>query len=150
MGELTITRERFEESLALYRPERHDSPIAQYGTDLGVAASCYHALTLWHFGYPDQAVEESYRSITLAEYDFLMRIGHSLAGSRFGDTGSRGGSAGRKRSKRSGVRRGEARGGRGGGERGEPILEVTPQPFDGIHLRRVGWKEQQGHMLGQA
>ena len=67
MGELTIARERFEQSLALYRPEMHDSQIAQYGTDLGVAGHCYHALTLWHLGYPDQAVEESYRSITLAQ-----------------------------------------------------------------------------------
>jgi hypothetical protein len=46
MGELTIARERFEQSLALYRPEMHDSQIAQYGTDLGVAGHCYHALTL--------------------------------------------------------------------------------------------------------
>ena len=45
MGELTIARERFEQSLALYRPEMHDSQIAQYGTDLGVAGHCYHALT---------------------------------------------------------------------------------------------------------
>ena len=67
MGELTIARERFEQSLALYRPEMHDSQIAQYGTDLGVAGHCYHALTLWHLGYPDQAVEESYRSMTLAQ-----------------------------------------------------------------------------------
>jgi hypothetical protein len=67
MGELTTARERFEQSLALYRPEMHDSSIAQYGTDLGVAGHCYHALTLWHLGYPDQAVEESYRSITLAQ-----------------------------------------------------------------------------------
>jgi len=37
MGELTIARERFEQSLALYRPEIHDSPIAQYGTDLATA-----------------------------------------------------------------------------------------------------------------
>ena len=34
MGELTIARERFEQSLALYRPEMHNSQIAQYGTDL--------------------------------------------------------------------------------------------------------------------
>ena len=67
MGELTSARERFEQSLALYRPERHDCQIAQYGTDLGVAGPCDHALTLWHWGYPDQAVEESYRSMTLAQ-----------------------------------------------------------------------------------
>ena len=45
----------------------YDSPIAQYRTDLGVAGHCYHALTWWHWGYPDQAVEESHRSITLAQ-----------------------------------------------------------------------------------
>ena len=45
MGELTSARERFEQSLALYRPEMHDSQIAQSGTDLGVAGHCYHALT---------------------------------------------------------------------------------------------------------
>jgi hypothetical protein len=29
MGELTSARERFAQSLILYRPELHDSPIAQ-------------------------------------------------------------------------------------------------------------------------
>jgi hypothetical protein len=67
MGELTLARERFEQSLALYRPETHDSQIAQYGTALGVAGHCYHALPWWHMGCPDQAVEETYRRITLAQ-----------------------------------------------------------------------------------
>jgi len=46
MGELTIARERFAQSLARYRPEMHDSQIAQYGTDLGIAGYCSHASTL--------------------------------------------------------------------------------------------------------
>jgi hypothetical protein len=37
MGKLTIARERFGRSFALYRPAMHDSQIAQYGTDLDVA-----------------------------------------------------------------------------------------------------------------
>jgi hypothetical protein len=41
MGKLTIARERFEQRLALYRPAMHDSQIAQYGTDFGIAAHCY-------------------------------------------------------------------------------------------------------------
>jgi len=39
MGELTIARKRFEQSLALYRPGMHDSQIAQYRTDWGVAGT---------------------------------------------------------------------------------------------------------------
>ena len=66
-GELTIARERFAQSLLLYRPEMHDSQIAQYGTDLGVAGHCYHALTLWHLGYSDQALQEIQRSLALAQ-----------------------------------------------------------------------------------
>ena len=67
LGELTTARERYAQSLSLYRPEMHDSQIAQYGTDLGVATRSYNALTLWHLGYPDQALQESYQSITLAQ-----------------------------------------------------------------------------------
>ena len=67
LGEITIARERLMHSLSLYRPEMHPSHVSQYGTDLGVAGHCYHALTLWHLGYPDQALQESRRSITLAQ-----------------------------------------------------------------------------------
>ena len=85
MGELTIARERFEQSLALYRPEMHDSQIAQYGTDLGVAGHCYHALTLWHVGYPDQAVAEAslQKALNVARQQeaksFELRAATSLA-----------------------------------------------------------------------
>ena len=66
-GELAIARERFAQSLALYDPQQHASHAFQYGTDPGVSARSYNALTLWHLGYPDQALEESQRSITLAQ-----------------------------------------------------------------------------------
>ena len=32
----------------------------------------------------------------------------------------------------------------------EPILEIAPQPLDGIQLRRIRGKEQEGHIFGQA
>jgi predicted ATPase len=45
----------------------HHAHVSQYGTDLGVATRAYYHLTLWQLGYPDQALQESHRSITLAQ-----------------------------------------------------------------------------------
>ena len=67
LGELAIARERYAQSLSLYDPQRHASHAFQFGTDPGVSARSYNALTLWHLGYPDQALEESQRSIMLAQ-----------------------------------------------------------------------------------
>ena len=66
LGELTTARERYDHSLSLYDPQQHRSHAFQYGTDPGMAASSYNALTLWHLGYPDQALEENHKSRTLA------------------------------------------------------------------------------------
>jgi hypothetical protein len=38
----------------------------------------------------------------------------------------------------------------GGVELGEPILEIAPQPCEGIELRGIGREEEQGDVLGQA
>ena len=39
-----------------------------------------------------------------------------------------------------------------GGGRGvrEPIFQITPEPFDGIKLGRVGWEKEQADVGGQA
>ena len=74
LGELAIARERYAHSLSLYNPQLHSSHAFQYGSDPGVSASSYHALTLWHLGYPDQALQESRRSVTLAQ-----EVGHPFS-----------------------------------------------------------------------
>jgi predicted ATPase len=66
LGELTIAHERYDHSLSLYDIQQHRSHAFQYGTDPGMSASSYNALTLWHLGYPDQAVQESLKSRSLA------------------------------------------------------------------------------------
>ena len=73
-GELAIARERLVNSLSLYDPQLHHSHAFQYGTDPGVSARSYNALTLWHLGYPDQALSESQRVLTLAH-----EVGHPLS-----------------------------------------------------------------------
>ena len=67
LAELTTAREHFAQSLALYDPQQHHAHAFQYGSDPGVASHCFNAVTLWHLGYPDQAFQESQRSLTLAQ-----------------------------------------------------------------------------------
>jgi predicted ATPase len=54
MGELLLAREHLEEGMHLYDPERH-RPVV--GIDSGVGCLSYGAWTLWHLGYPDQALK---------------------------------------------------------------------------------------------
>ena len=67
IGELRRAHERNMQSLSLYRPDLHASHVAQIGTDLGVAAYAYDTMTLWHLGYPDQALEQSRKGLALAQ-----------------------------------------------------------------------------------
>jgi tetratricopeptide (TPR) repeat protein len=63
--------------LLLYDPERH-APLAYvFGQDTGVYCHVAAAMSLWHLGYPDRAVERIERAIALAE---RVRHPYSLAG----------------------------------------------------------------------
>jgi predicted ATPase len=67
LGQMAFARECFAQSIALYDPQRHHSHAFLYGSDPGVTCRSYNAFTLWHLGYPGQALQESQRSLALAQ-----------------------------------------------------------------------------------
>src|SRR5262249_56340483 len=56
LGDLAAARRHQEQGLALYDRRAHRALTAVYGEDPGVGCLAYGAATLWHLGYPDQAV----------------------------------------------------------------------------------------------
>ena len=67
LGELALARTHLEQSLALYDPQQHRSMALLYGTDAQVAGLCYMSNLLWCLGYPDQALQKSHESLTVAK-----------------------------------------------------------------------------------
>jgi predicted ATPase len=55
-GELRAARQNQEQALALYAQCRDRPLTAEFGEDPGVGCHLYGAMTLWHLGYPDQAL----------------------------------------------------------------------------------------------
>jgi serine/threonine protein kinase/predicted ATPase len=66
-GEFTAARRHQQEGFALYDPSRHRTLTAVYGEDPGVGCLAYGAVTLWHLGYPDQALRSAEAARRLAE-----------------------------------------------------------------------------------
>ena len=82
LGELTTAGEHFAHSLALYDPQQHQVHAFQYGSDPGVASHCFNALVLWHVGFPDQALQEVYQGLRLAQdvahpFSIVYALGYS-------------------------------------------------------------------------
>src|SRR5262249_24149098 len=67
LGDFAAGRRHQEQGLALYDPDRHRGLTAVYREDPGVGCLVYGAATLWHLGYPDQAVQLVEASRDLAE-----------------------------------------------------------------------------------
>jgi predicted ATPase/class 3 adenylate cyclase len=68
MGELVPAREHLEIAVSLYDPERHRPLTFRYGgADAKVGCLSYGAATLWHLGYPDQALKLSHEALALAQ-----------------------------------------------------------------------------------
>jgi class 3 adenylate cyclase/predicted ATPase len=84
MGEFLSTRETLEKAIALYNPERHRPLIFRYGgPETGVRCLSYAALTLWHLGYPDQALKRSNEALALAQalsHPFSLAFAQSFVG----------------------------------------------------------------------
>jgi tetratricopeptide (TPR) repeat protein len=62
--------------LAFYDPEHHRSYVLLYGQDEGIGCLSYMAWTLWHLGYPDQALKKSQEALNLAQ---ILAHPYSLA-----------------------------------------------------------------------
>ena len=52
--------------MVLYDPHRHRTHTVRYGQEPGVVCRAYAGVTLWHLGYPDQALQMSHEALTLA------------------------------------------------------------------------------------
>ena len=57
----------WDHSLACYDRQQHRSHVIHFGLDLGVMSRAWMAHTLWHLGYPDQALTRSHEALALAE-----------------------------------------------------------------------------------
>src|SRR5262249_46913454 len=67
LGEFAPARDHLEQGSALYDPLRHRSHVSLYGHDPGMWCLFFGAWTLWHLGYPDQALKRSREALTLAQ-----------------------------------------------------------------------------------
>jgi predicted ATPase len=67
LGELTSARTHLEQGTALYDPKHHRFHVSRHGQDPGVLCRLYEALTLWHLGYPDQALQSAREALNLSE-----------------------------------------------------------------------------------
>jgi predicted ATPase len=67
-GALVPARIHLEQGIALYDPRQHHGLSAHAGFpgDLGVFCRCFAAHTLWHLGYPAQALQRIDQALALA------------------------------------------------------------------------------------
>jgi predicted ATPase len=75
MGELLFSREHIEKAIVLYDLEPDRPLVFHYGgADAGVRSLSYATATLWHLGYPDQALKQGNEALALAR-----RLSHPLS-----------------------------------------------------------------------
>jgi predicted ATPase len=69
MGKLLSAREHLEMALSHYDPKRYWQLAFRYGgaLDAGVGCLSHAAVTLWHLGYPEQAINRSNEALALAQ-----------------------------------------------------------------------------------
>jgi predicted ATPase len=66
LGEFVAGLTHVEQGIALYDAQRHRAHAFLYGQDPGAGCLSYAAQALWVLGYPDQALQRSQASLTLA------------------------------------------------------------------------------------
>lgn len=67
LGEFTLARQHFEQSIALYQPQQHRAQVLFFGPDLNVFCHSWLAHTFWHLGYPDRALQLSQTALAQAQ-----------------------------------------------------------------------------------
>jgi predicted ATPase len=67
LAEFVPAYEHQAQSIAHYTPQQHRAHISRCGVDIGVFSLAYMPHTLWHLGYPDQALTRSQEALTLAQ-----------------------------------------------------------------------------------
>jgi len=66
-GEVTLTRAYMEQGTALYTTHLHHHPVSLSLDNPQVVCLSYTAFALWYLGYPDQALQKSHETLTLAQ-----------------------------------------------------------------------------------
>jgi predicted ATPase/class 3 adenylate cyclase len=83
MGEFALAREQLELAVAPYDRES-DRPTTIMGlNDVGVPCLTHEAFTLWHLGYPDQALTRANQAIALARemsHSFSLAMAENWVG----------------------------------------------------------------------
>ena len=79
-GQPAAARAHLEQAIALHdaHPYRPLGVASGFPADLGVFSRCFAAHTLWHLGYPDQALQRIREALRLAE-DLGHRFSRALA-----------------------------------------------------------------------
>jgi class 3 adenylate cyclase/predicted ATPase len=67
LGEFPPARYHWDQSLACYDRQQHRTHVRHFGLDLGVMSRAWMSHTLWHLGYPEQALARSHEALALAE-----------------------------------------------------------------------------------
>jgi class 3 adenylate cyclase/predicted ATPase len=67
LGEFVAARHHLEQGIALYDPQQHHTQAFLYAQDPGMGCLVYVAVTLWHLGFPAQAVQRSHEALLLMQ-----------------------------------------------------------------------------------
>ena len=67
LGAYPAARTHLAQSLTLYDPQQHYAHTVLFEWDLGVFCRAFAPHTLWHLGYPDQALAMSHEGLTQAQ-----------------------------------------------------------------------------------
>jgi predicted ATPase len=81
-GEHRRAGEHLESSLALYDPIAHRTHALVYGRDPAVLSRSYAGVSLWHAGYPEQALESLERAMILARevsHPYTLALGLTMS-----------------------------------------------------------------------
>ncbi|HEV3471966.1 MAG TPA: AAA family ATPase, partial [Actinomycetota bacterium] len=73
-GEFEASRHHLRESIALYRPDNHLEHVKLFAQDPKVICLSRLGWTLWHLGYPDQAIAAGEEGLALAD-----ALGHPMS-----------------------------------------------------------------------
>ena len=66
-GAFTSARDHLERGIALYDRQHYHRHTMLFGVDLGVSLLAWLPHSLWHLGYPEQALQRSHAALTLAQ-----------------------------------------------------------------------------------
>jgi TOMM system kinase/cyclase fusion protein len=88
LGELAAAQAHLQQGLAHYDPQQHRTLVSRAGIDLGVFFLAYMVRPLWLLGYPDQALQQSQKALTMAQelahpFSLTYALGFAAIGHQF-------------------------------------------------------------------